>query len=157
MCEKSKSTTFRFFYLNSNAFNLHLFTIFDPIKKYPVICILPVKRWTCWYLFCQFDFKHSRFVLLLCESSEGLLTLFSRLHWYVSLHMSPQITFDRAGKDALVAFVWLFSTVYFQMSHQSTWIKGCIITLDAFVWLFSTVYFHAMWIFREVLKKGPFS
>ena len=32
----------------------------------------------------------------------------------------------------LVAFVWLFLTVYFQMAPQITWLKRCIVTLVAF-------------------------
>ena len=42
----------------------------------------------------------------------------------------------------LVAFKWLFSTVYFQMSTQRAWIRAGIVTLVAFVRLFSTVPFQ---------------
>ena len=43
---------------------------------------------------------------------------------------------------ALVAFVWPFSTMYFQMCPQSACIRRGIVTLVAFVWLFSTVRFQ---------------
>ena len=36
----------------------------------------------------------------------------------LTLQMSPERTWVRAGKVALVAFVWLFSSVCFQMSPQ---------------------------------------
>ena len=56
--------------------------------------------------------------------------------------MGPQSTCIRGCKVTLIAFVWLFSTVFFQMSHQMAWLRGCIITLVAFVWLFSSVCFQ---------------
>ena len=45
-------------------------------------------------------------------------SLFSFLHCTVPLHMSPQRTWDRAGKVTLAAFVSLFPTVCFQISPQ---------------------------------------
>ena len=45
-------------------------------------------------------------------------------------------------KVTLVAFVWLFSTVFFQMRPQWAWIRACIVALVAFIWLFSTVRFQ---------------
>ena len=56
--------------------------------------------------------------------------------------MCPQIAFLWGCIITLVAFVWLFSTVYFEMSPQSTWIRVCIFALHAFVWFFSTVCFQ---------------
>ena len=50
--------------------------------------------------------------------------------------------FSRGGIVALVAFVWLFSTVDFQMCFQIACLWRRIITLVAFVWLFSTVSFQ---------------
>ena len=43
---------------------------------------------------------------------------------------------------ALVAFLWLFSTVRFHMLPQMAFIKGFIVAYVAFVWLFSTVHFQ---------------
>ena len=60
----------------------------------------------------------------------------------VSFHMSPQIVQFRGCIIALVAFVWLFSTMCFQMCPQITCTRGCIIALVALVWLFSTVRFQ---------------
>ena len=54
----------------------------------------------------------------------------------------PQIACQRGCKVALIAFVWLFSTVHFQMSSQIAWIRGCKVALIAFVWLFSNVHFQ---------------
>ena len=54
----------------------------------------------------------------------------------------PQIAFPRRGKVALVAFVWLFSTVRFQMSPQTASQRRGKVTLVALVWLFSTVRFQ---------------
>ena len=68
--------------------------------------------------------------------------LFSFLHWSVPLHMFPKRTWVRAGKVALVAFVWHFSTMCFQMSPQCAYMKRCIVTLVAFVCLFSTVCYQ---------------
>ena len=45
-------------------------------------------------------------------------------------------------KVTLIAFVWLFSNVFFHVCLQSTFIRWCIVTLVAFVWLFSSVFFH---------------
>ena len=64
------------------------------------------------------------------------------LHCSVPLHMSPQRTWVRAGKVTLAAFVWFFSTVWFQMFPQMAWLRRCKVTLVAFVWLFSTVNFQ---------------
>ena len=64
------------------------------------------------------------------------------LKWFVSLHMYPQRTSVRGCKFTLVAFVWLFSTVYFQMCPQIACLSRGKVTLVAFVWLFSTVYFQ---------------
>ena len=58
----------------------------------------------------------------------------------VYFKMCPQIACPRRGKVTLVAFVWLFSTVRFQMCPQMTCTKRGIVTLVTFVWLFSTVY-----------------
>ena len=43
---------------------------------------------------------------------------------------------------ALVAFVWLFSTVYFQMVPQMACLRRCILALIAFIWFFSSVRFQ---------------
>ena len=40
----------------------------------------------------------------------------------------------------LISYVCFFSTVYFQMSPQIASLRGCIVALVAFVWLFSTVF-----------------
>ena len=58
--------------------------------------------------------------------------------------MSPQIACPRGCILTLVAFVWLFYTVYFQMCPQSAWIIACIFALVAFVWLFSVVHFKML-------------
>ena len=42
---------------------------------------------------------------------------------------------------ALVAFVWLFSTVSFKMSPQIALLRRCIVTQAALIQLFSVVYF----------------
>ena len=56
--------------------------------------------------------------------------------------MSPQMACMRRCIVALVAFVWLFSTVCFQMLPQMACMRRCIVTLAAFMWLFSTVCFQ---------------
>ena len=66
------------------------------------------------------------------------------VHWFgfsptVYFWMFSQIAFIWRCIIALVAFVWLFSTVRLQMSPQIACLRGCIITLVAFVWLFCTV------------------
>ena len=50
--------------------------------------------------------------------------------------MSPQIAFIRGCIVTLVAFVWLFSTVYFQMFPQIACPRRGIVSLVAFVWFF---------------------
>ena len=52
--------------------------------------------------------------------------------------MSPQTVCPRGCIITLVAFVWLFSTVFIKMVPQSACPNGCIVTLVAFVRLFST-------------------
>ena len=60
----------------------------------------------------------------------------------MGFQMSPQMACMRGCILTLIAFVWLFSTVYFQMSPQIVYTIGCVITLIAFVGLFSTVHFQ---------------
>ena len=54
--------------------------------------------------------------------------------------MCPQIACPSRCKVALVAFVWLFSTMRFQMSFQITCLRQCKTTLIAFAWLFSGAF-----------------
>ena len=63
--------------------------------------------------------------------------------------MSPQHVFTRRCIVALLAFVWVFSTVLFQMYPQLVCPRRCKVTLVTFVWLFSTVRFWC------VLKLPP--
>ena len=56
--------------------------------------------------------------------------------------MLPQIDCLRRGIVALVAFVWLFSTVGFQMLPHIACMRRYVVALVAFVWLFSTVRFQ---------------
>ena len=51
----------------------------------------------------------------------------------------PQRAWIGAVKLALVAFVRLFSSVYFQMCFQRACIRGCKVTLVAFMCLFPSV------------------
>ena len=70
------------------------------------------------------------------------LVAFVWLFSTVHFQMCPQIACLRGRVITLVAFVWLFSAVRFQMCPQMACLRGCIITLVAFVRLFSTVYFQ---------------
>ena len=79
-----------------------------------------------WFYFCARRL-HER-----CVNSLAALVCF---------HVFPQIACLREGRAALVAFVWLFSTVRFQMCPQISCMRGYIVTLIAFVWFFSTVRF----------------
>ena len=54
----------------------------------------------------------------------------------------PHMACPRGCIVALVAFVWLFSTVCFQMCPQSTIIRGSIVALVAFVGLLHTMSPH---------------
>ena len=63
------------------------------------------------------------------------LVAFVWLFSTVYFQMSP-------GKVTLVAFVWLFSSMCFQMLHQIANLRVHIVTLVTFVWLFSTVCFQ---------------
>ena len=56
--------------------------------------------------------------------------------------MWPQRVCPRKGIVALVAFVWLFSTVRLQMCLQGACIRRCKVTLVAYVWLVSIVRFQ---------------
>ena len=60
----------------------------------------------------------------------------------VYFQMSAQTACLWGWKVTLVAFIWFFSTVCFQMSPQSVCIGGCKVTLVTFVWLFSAVRFQ---------------
>ena len=60
----------------------------------------------------------------------------------VRFQMFLQIACLRRGIVALVAFVWLFSTVCFQMFLQIACLRRGIVTLVAFVWISSNVGFH---------------
>ena len=63
--------------------------------------------------------------------------------------MSSQIACLRGGIFALVAFIWLVSTMCFQMSVQNACIRGYEVALDAsFVPLFP-----AVGVFKCVLKQ----
>ena len=62
--------------------------------------------------------------------------------------MGPQTACPIGCIGALVAFVWLSSTVSSQMLPQATCLRGCIVTLVAFVWLF----FHC--VFSNVSSNG---
>ena len=53
--------------------------------------------------------------------------------------MCPQIACLRRGKVTLVAFVWLFSAVYFKMTSQAAFHRGYILTLVALFWFFSPI------------------
>ena len=55
--------------------------------------------------------------------------------------MLPQMVCSRRSIVTFVAFVWLFSTMYFQMCFQIAFLYGCKITLVALIWLFSSVFF----------------
>ena len=70
------------------------------------------------------------------------LVAFVWLFSTVRFQMCPQIAWIRAGKVTLAAFVWLFSTVRYQMCPQIACQRRGIVTLVAFVWLFSTVRFQ---------------
>ena len=54
----------------------------------------------------------------------------------------------------LVAFVWLFPTVYFQVFPQTVCTRAYIITLDAFVWLFSAICLSHWDLIGCVLPKS---
>ena len=56
--------------------------------------------------------------------------------------MCPQIACLRGCIVTLVAFVWLFSIVYFQVCPQIAWVRRSEITLVAFVGFFSTVCYQ---------------
>ena len=58
--------------------------------------------------------------------------------------MYPQIDYSRSGKVALVAFVWIFSTVLFQMFPQIALLRRGLVTVVTFVWLFYTVRFQML-------------
>ena len=70
------------------------------------------------------------------------LVAFVWLFSTVCFQMSPQIACPRRGIVTLVAFVWPFSAVRFQMTLQITCLKGNKVALVEFAWLFSTVSFH---------------
>ena len=57
-------------------------------------------------------------------------------------HMILKTLCISSWKIALIAFFFLFSTMYFQVRPQMTNFKWCIITLIAFMPLFSTVHFQ---------------
>ena len=69
------------------------------------------------------------------------LVAFVWLFSTVLFHMRPQRTWIRAAKLTLVAFVWLFLDACFQMWPQIVCLRRGIVTLVASVWLFSTVFF----------------
>ena len=69
------------------------------------------------------------------------LVAFVGLFSTVYFRMSPQIACPRRCKVTLAAFVWFFSTVRFQMRTQISCLRWCIVTLGAFVWLFSAMLF----------------
>ena len=56
--------------------------------------------------------------------------------------MDPQIACMDGCKVALVAFVWLFSSVCFHVCPQTAFMIRCIVTQVAFLWLFSSVCFQ---------------
>ena len=56
--------------------------------------------------------------------------------------MRPQIVCPRGCIVTSVAFVQLFSAVYFQMYPQIACLRGCIVTLIAFVRFFLAVSFQ---------------
>ena len=58
--------------------------------------------------------------------------------------MYPQIDYSRSGKVALVAFVWIFSTVLFQMFPQIALLRRGLVTVVTFVWLFYSVRFQML-------------
>ena len=70
------------------------------------------------------------------------MVAFGWLFSTVYFQMLPQIAWMRRCRVTLAAFVWLFSTVSFQMLPQMACLRRCIVALVAFVWLFSTVYFQ---------------
>ena len=56
--------------------------------------------------------------------------------------MVPQIAYLRRCIVALIAFIILFSSVYFQMVPQIAYLRRCIVALVAFIILFSSVRFQ---------------
>ena len=66
---------------------------------------------------------------------------------FVFFQMSLQFDYLRGCIFALVAFVWLFSTVCFQMSLQIACIRGCIVALVAFAW------FSPLCVFKCLLNS----
>ena len=73
----------------------------------------------------------------------------------VRFQMSQRNACLREGIFAIVAFIWLSSTVPFQMSGQFFCLEGCQVTLGTFVWLFSSVFFKCVlkWHDREDAKS----
>ena len=99
--------------------------------------------WICWNINLDYYNCNSQDLLWFHMSPQRVCSFLLCLHWSVPhLQMSPKITWVRAGKVTLIAFVGLFPTVCFHMSPQSACLNRCIVTLIAFVWLFSTVCFQ---------------
>ena len=91
------------------------------------------------------DFVQVWIIIFSSDWIESITSLQQVTLWVLKcLLKSPQIACLRGCIIALVAFVWLFSTVCFQMFPQRTWIRACKVTLVTFVWLLSTVLFQ-MW------------
>ena len=61
--------------------------------------------------------------------------------------MSPQIVYPNIGKVTFVAFIWLFSTVWFQMFTQITWIRIGEVTLIAFLFARIELKSHSLHLF----------
>ena len=74
------------------------------------------------------------------------LTAFVWLFSTVYYQMSTQSAYSRCYIVTLVAFIRFFSTVRFQMITQCACIKWCKVTLVAFVWLFPTTMFFQMFL-----------
>ena len=71
--------------------------------------------------------------------------------WYVFFQIT--CTFQRFIKVALVAFVWLFSTVYFQMCPQAVFPRWCKVTLCVFKWFLKPLAVCYLDVFSKCLLR----
>ena len=90
-----------------------------------------------------FSFTNFQNVYFQCLTHSALVA-FVWLFSTVCFEVCLQRACLRGAKVTLVAFVWFFFNVYFQKCPQMAHMRGCIVTLIAFVWLYDFYILHPL-------------
>ena len=123
---------------------LHLFD-FSPVCVFKCVLRLPAQEDAKSHRLHLFGFSPLcifKWTLKWSTRDDAKFSLVAFVLLFSSMYfqMNPQMVWPKRCKITLVVFLWFFSTVFFEMSPQTAYRRWCILALVALVWLFSIVW-----------------